>query len=129
MSDLHPLKVALLVGLGGGLGALTRHYVGAGAKRWLGEGWPIGTLVVNLIGSLVLGVLAGCVASRQSVSAETRAFVMVGFLGALTTFSTFSVEGVTLLREAASPVSGLAYIGVSVVAGLALAYLGYRLGS
>ena len=129
MGDLHPIKAALLVGFGGSLGALARYYVSVGARRWLGDAWPFGTLGANLLGCLALGLMAGFAATRDTVTPELRAALMVGFLGAFTTFSTFSLESVTLLREAPSPLPGVSYVLVSVLAGLGLAYAGYRLGA
>lgn len=126
-SELHPLKVAALVALGGAGGALARYYVSVGMRQWLGEGWPWGTFIVNVVGCLVLGLLAG-MADRELVDPAWRAAVMVGFLGAFTTFSTFSLEGVKLLKQADSPTVGLLYLGVSVVVGVLLAAGGYWLG-
>ncbi len=126
MGDLHPLRASLLVGVGGSLGALARFYVGVAAKRWLGEGWPFGTLIANLLGCLMLGLMTG-MAAQGEISASTRAALMVGFLGAFTTFSTFCLEATALSRGSAAS-SGL-YVAVSVVGGVALVWLGHRLGS
>lgn len=128
--EIHPLKMALCVGLGGSLGALGRYYTGVVARKALGGGWPYGTLAVNLLGCLVLGALSGAVAQRgEALSLEVRGVVMTGFLGAFTTFSTFSVESVGLFKGESGLWSGALYVLVSVLGGLALAYLGYRWGA
>ncbi len=125
---MHPIKMALLVGLGGSIGALGRYYVAVGAQRWLGTAWPYGTLFANLLGCFILGSLTGMTLREGAVSLEMRALIMTGMLGAFTTFSTFSVESLKLLRESPAPVWGVLYILGSVLGGLLLAYLGYRLG-
>ena len=125
--ELHPLKVAILVALGGAGGALGRYYISMGMRRWLGEGWPWGTFTVNLVGCFVLGLLAGF-ALRGEVGPEVRASVMAGFLGAFTTFSTFSLESMKLLKTSDSPTTAILYVLSSVGAGVVLSFVGYWLG-
>lgn len=126
--ELHPLKMAALVGAGGALGALARFYTGLWVGRWAGTGWPWGTLTVNLLGCLLLGLLTGLSVSRQAIPSHIAAVVMTGFLGAFTTFSTFSVEGVKLWRATGSLGPTVSYVLVSVLGGLLLAAAGYGLG-
>lgn len=90
----------LAIAAGGALGALTRYWVSTAVYAWLGRGFPWGTLSVNVIGSLLMGILYILLLERLTVSAELRAFLLVGFLGAMTTFSTFSLETVVLLQDA-----------------------------
>ena len=86
----------LAVAAGGALGAVARFLVSSGAGYLFGYGFPFGTLIVNVLGSFGLGVLIQITALAWSPSAEVRAFVVVGVLGAFTTFSTFSLDAVTL---------------------------------
>jgi CrcB protein len=112
-----------LVGLAGALGALGRYAIGVGIGV---RSFPFATLLINVAGSALLGwVLAGPGADRWSTTATTA--VAVGFLGAFTTFSTFSYEAVTMLR-ADEPVRALTYVALSVGLGLVAAAAGYAVG-
>jgi CrcB protein len=84
----------LLVFLGGGLGAATRHGVNMLAARWLGVDFPWGTIIINITGSMVMGVLAAWFAFRTDPfwSQQMRLLATTGFLGGYTTFSTFSLD-------------------------------------
>src|SRR5689334_14315435 len=90
----------LLVGVGGGLGAMARHGVNAVVHKWmLGATFPHGIFLINVIGSAAIGVIAGLVASaRVDISLEARTFIVVGVLGGFTTFSSFSLDTLTLMR-------------------------------
>lgn len=111
------------VGTGGFLGANARYLVGLWvAQRW-GDVFPWGTLLINITGSFVLGFYLTLVTERVSGSASTRLFVATGFLGAYTTFSTFSYEAVRLVQHG-QPISALAYVSASLIVGLAAAVAG-----
>lgn len=114
---------ALLVALGGALGAVARHYVSGIVQRLSGATlFPLGTLAVNALGSLLLGFVMG--GFKWGVfTREQRLLLATGFAGGFTTFSTFSYESLTLLAEA--PLLGLVNIAASIIAGLASVYLGY----
>lgn len=89
-----------LVGAGGFIGASFRYLLSGWVMRLFSNPtFPWGTLTVNVLGCLVIGFLAGIGESRQVLSAETRAFLMIGVLGGLTTFSSFGYETFTLLRD------------------------------
>jgi fluoride exporter len=88
----------LLVFLGGGIGAALRHGVNLAAARWLGAAFPYATLIENVTGSLVMGVLAGWFAFKGDASQSWRLFLTTGILGGYTTFSAFSLD-VALLYE------------------------------
>lgn len=89
------------IAAGGALGAVARYGASNAVYRLLGRDFPWGTLAVNLIGSFLMGLLFVLLLERMSVSAEWRAAVLIGFLGAFTTFSTFSIETLNLLEEGA----------------------------
>ena len=113
----------LMILLGGAAGAGLRYGVSGLAYR-IGDGaFPWGTVAVNLIGSFVIGLLYEPF-QRSMVPEEFRAFVFIGLLGAFTTFSTYSLETLNLLREGETKLA-VAYIGVNNLAGLALVFLGF----
>ena len=85
------MKLLLAIAAGGALGALGRHFMMVQVGHWFGTGFPLGTIVVNVLGSFTLGVLIELMALVWSPSMEIRAFLTIGALGAFTTFSTFSM--------------------------------------
>lgn len=116
-----------MIALGGAVGALLRYGVGVWSTQQVGTGFPWGTLIVNLLGAFLIGILAALM-QRTPWADWLVGLVMVGLLGAFTTFSTFSLEAVTLFREGAVA-KAMLYLGVSNVGGVALAALGFWLGS
>lgn len=116
----------LWVALGGALGSVLRYQVAGAVQRWNGSDWPLGTLAVNLLGSLLIGGLAHLVLSRGLLSAEARLFMMVGILGGFTTFSAFSLETLRLLQQGAWEYA-LANMALSLTGGLAAAWAGFAL--
>ena len=90
----------LAIAAGGATGAVLRFWVSSGVYALLGRGFPYGTLAVNVIGSLAMGFLSVLMLERMVAGAEWRAFVLVGLLGAFTTFSTFSIETLNLMQDA-----------------------------
>ncbi len=123
------MKLVLAVAAGGALGASARYLVGVGIGRWIGHGFPWATLTVNIVGALAMGLLVGAFAHVWSPGRAMQAFLTVGLLGGLTTFSAFSLDVVTLI-ERGQLVSAGTYVAVSVIvcvlsvfAGLALARL------
>lgn len=111
------------IAAGGALGALTRHGVNVSTAHIFGHGFPWGTLVANIVGSFIMGVLVGLFAHYWSPSQEVRAFLTVGFLGAMTTFSTFSLDTVTLF-ERGEYVAMASYSVVSVVVSILALFTG-----
>lgn len=114
------MKLVLVIALGGGLGAVSRHLLNSWVSRLMGVDFPWGILAINVLGSLLMGVLVEWMALRGAVSSELRAFLTVGILGGFTTFSSFSLD-TWLLIERGQTVSALAYVALSV--GLAIAAL------
>jgi CrcB protein len=89
----------IAIAAGGALGALFRYWVSNGVHLVAGRSFPYGTLTVNVIGSLCIGLLYVLFNERFEVAAHWRALLMVGVLGAFTTFSTFSMETLELLEK------------------------------
>lgn len=113
----------MAIAAGGALGALLRYWTSVAVHSRLGSGFPYGTLVVNVVGSLLMGFLYIWLLERMSVGPALRAFLTIGLLGALTTFSTFSVETLALL-ESGQPTKAALNILLSVVVCLLAAALG-----
>ena len=118
------MKYLLFIALGGASGAISRYLL-ANWVHGLWEGkFPMGTLLVNLLGSFAIGIVYVLLVERQLIHTDWREILMVGFLGAFTTFSTFSLETIALF-EAGHAVHALAYMFGSaiicvLVAGLAI---------
>jgi CrcB protein len=90
----------LAIALGGSFGAVVRFLVSSGIHQWLGRGFPYGTLVVNIVGSFLIGLLTeALILQRIAMTLEYRAAILTGFIGAFTTFSTFSLETVYLIEQ------------------------------
>ena len=87
-----------LIGAGGAIGALLRYGLSGLTHRWLGETFPWGTLTVNLVGCLFIGLL-WAISERSPMTPAVRIFLLTGTLGAFTTFSTFGLETFNLLRD------------------------------
>ena len=115
----------LLVMLGGAFGAGARHLVGRAALAVFGPAFPWGTLGVNLVGGLLMGVLAASLA-RTGAGETWRLLLGVGVLGGFTTFSAFSLDTVVLIERGAAGLAA-AYVAVSVIGSIAALYLGLRL--
>jgi CrcB protein len=115
----------LLVALGGALGAVGRFWLGGVLLRQMGAGFPWGTLAVNLIGSFAAGYIAIWLEGRGPSALYWRAFLIVGVLGALTTYSALMLECLLFSKSARNGLL-LAYLAITLVAGLALVWLGAR---
>jgi len=99
------VTLLLFIGAGGFFGAISRFLIATNVQKLTGSFFPLGTLSVNVLGSFIIGFAAMFFA--QTVSPEYKAFVITGFLGALTTFSTFSLENVNLLQDGEFTTFGL----------------------
>lgn len=95
------LGIALAVFAGGGVGSVMRHYSVVAAKALLGEGFPYGTLFVNIVGCFVIGALVEAFALRFNAPPPVQALLVTGFLGGFTTFSAFSLDFFKLVQEGA----------------------------
>ena len=114
----------LLVGAGGFLGAICRYGLSGWVHRLFGGLFPLGTLVVNTLGCLAIGVMMALVEQRQLLSPNARLFWLIGLLGAFTTFSTFGYETFVLLREKSMGLVVLNIFG-NVVCGLIAVWIGW----
>jgi len=107
------MNALVLVFLGGGLGAVSRHLSGMAVTRVAGIGFPWGTMLVNIAGSLAMGLLIAWLARRSSGDADLRLLLATGFLGGFTTFSAFSLDAVSLYERGALTAAA-AYVIASV---------------
>lgn len=124
------MQKLLLIGLAGALGALTRYSLSGFVQRYSGFTFPVGTLVVNLLGTFLFGFIWSLVEQRLVISVETRVVILSGFLGAFTTFSSFMFEtsalvgdgqwGYALLNVAAQIIMGMVAIFLGLAAGRAI---------
>ena len=105
--------MVLSIAAGGAIGAVLRHFINVGAVSFFGHGFPWGTMIVNILGSFIMGALIAFFSHVWQPSQEVRAFLTVGLLGAMTTFSTFSLDTV-ILFERGDYIAMMAYSGFSI---------------
>jgi len=117
----------LLVGIGGGLGAMARYGLGGAVQRLFGAGFPAGTLVVNVLGCLLVGGFMALVEGGPAFRPEARIFVVVGILGGFTTFSAFGFETLQLVGGGRWGLAALNAAG-NLVLGLGAVWLGRAVG-
>jgi CrcB protein len=122
------LKTLGWIALGGALGAVARSLVTGAVFKWWPTALPWGTLLVNVLGSIAIGVLFASLSGTLWLHTIARPFLVVGFLGAFTTFSAFSIETLTLIDDGRAGVA-LIYALVSVAACVGGAWAGARLAS
>ncbi|MDY0216334.1 MAG: fluoride efflux transporter CrcB [Bacteroidales bacterium] len=120
------LQNILVVGLGGFLGAIARYGFSFAIPKQELSSFPFSTLLVNLIGCLLIGLIFGFVAKQDLFNEKLLLFLTIGFCGSLTTFSTFSLESFHLLTQG-KWLSVLFYISISTIGGLFFVYLGHSL--
>lgn len=121
---MPPFLSIIYVALGGALGSASRYLVGTWAQTASNSiDFPYGTLTVNLIGCFAIGFLSQLAEARGVFTPETRAMIFIGLLGGFTTFSSFGNDTVNLLRDGET-FNALANIGVNVILGLSLVWLG-----
>ena len=116
----------VIVFLGAGIGGALRHGVNVGAARLLGYGFPAGTLIVNIAGSLTMGLLAGYFGYRTGINQHVRLFFTTGVLGGFTTFSAFSLD-TALLVERHNYAQAAVYVVASVLISLMALFAGLAL--
>ena len=121
------IERVLLVGLGGAIGSVLRFLVSVGAAQWLGTEFPYGTLIVNLAGSFVIGLVQEIGTDALVIPDSARLFLTTGMMGGLTTYSTFSYETIRLMEGSAWAEVWINVI-VTTAACLALCFLGIAAG-
>jgi CrcB protein len=115
------------IAFGSALGGAARYLFGGWIQDRAGAGFPVGTLVINVTGSFLLGLLYRYAADSAAITPEVRAMLTIGICGGYTTFSTFSYETVRLLEEGEFGRAGL-YIAMSILLSVAAAFLGLMAG-
>ena len=122
------MKQLLLVGCGGFIGSIARFLVQKLNLSWHFLSIPMGTLSVNVLGSLLIGLIIGISGKSEIISPGLRLFLMVGICGGFTTFSSFTAENLTLMQNG-QIASVLVYTGLSIFFGFMAVYLGYVLSN
>ncbi len=117
----------MAIAFGGAAGALLRYWVSGAVYEWLGKDFPYGTLCVNVLGSFFMGFLYVLLLERMDVNPEWRAVLMIGLLGAFTTFSTFSLETLNLIEAGEQIKAGLNVL-LSVCVCVSVCWAGMILG-
>ena len=120
------MKTVMAIALGGALGAVARHFISHWSVVALGNGFPWGTLTVNVVGCFALGVVVEVMALVWSPAAEWRAFLTVGVLGAFTTFSAFGLD-ISILHGRGEMLQAILYVTVSVAGSIAAIFAGMSL--
>ena len=111
------MKIILVIALGGALGSVARYFVGKASLLLWGPDYPWGTLIVNIAGCFVMGILAGLTAHYTELSQEVKSFLLIGLLGGFTTFSAFALDVVALYQRGAWMGAAL-YLSASVIASI-----------
>lgn len=113
----------IIVFVGAGIGGALRHAVNLAAARLFGYGFPFGTIIVNIVGSFLMGLMAGYFAYRTGLSQHVRLFLTTGILGGFTTFSAFSLDAALLIERNSYRIAG-SYMVASVAASVAALFFG-----
>lgn len=108
------MSIYIAVAIGGSLGAVSRYWLSNSTYQWLGTNFPYGTLMVNVVGSLLMGFLSVFLVHRWNVSDELRFGILVGYLGSFTTFSTFAMDSLHWMDSGAI-FKSISYILVSIL--------------
>ncbi len=117
------LKGVLLAGIGGFIGSITRYVTTVFVHKIFPTNFPLGTLIVNLVGCFLIGIILGLFEKGEVLSPEMRLMLSVGFCGGLTTFSTFTNDTINLINDR-EVLFLMLYMGVSIFLGISLTLLG-----
>ncbi len=120
------LSILGFIAIGGAFGACSRYLVSEFCVMLLGRGFPYGTLTVNIVGSFIMGLLIAAFENGTLATEPWRQIIGLGFLGALTTFSTFSMDNVLLMQQGAFFKMGLNVL-LNVVLSISAAWIGFQL--
>lgn len=125
--QMHNLSLALFVAAGGAIGSVCRWSVGLIAGRLMGENFPWGTFIVNVVGSFIIGFAVELISRKFGNSPEIKALIVTGFLGGFTTFSSFSLDSMNLIHRG-DPMLATTYIAASVLVSLVFVFCGFHAG-
>jgi CrcB protein len=117
----------VFIAIGGAIGAIARFAVGSYVGNRMGTRFPYGTMLINLTGSFVIGVVMTIIAERATINRNVIYLVPIGFIGAYTTFSTFEFETLRLVQDGQA-LAALSNVFLSVLAGFAMVWLGMVVG-
>ena len=120
------MNTYIAIAIGGAFGAISRYWVSESMEKVNGTGFPLGTFTVNLLGSFLIGVLFIVFAEKVEIAQQWKSLLIVGFLGAMTTFSAFSLDTLLLFQQGHYN-TALFYIFSSVTACLIAAYAGIQI--
>ncbi|CAH0541997.1 fluoride efflux transporter CrcB [Vibrio marisflavi] len=123
---MNQLYILGYIAIGGAFGACSRYLISEWCAALLGKGFPYGTLTVNIAGSFIMGLLAAALQNDLISNDPWRQIIGLGFLGALTTFSTFSMDNVTLMQQGAMFKMGLNVI-LNVLFSISAAWVGFQI--
>jgi CrcB protein len=121
------LRSLFLVGIGGAVGSIARYGLSLSINTKFSSSLPLGTLIVNIIGCFIIGILFGLAAKQQWTNNDILMLVGTGFCGGFTTFSTFALENISLFDKQQTS-SAIVYTIVSLILGIGLCKLGFLLG-
>ncbi len=121
------MRLLIMIGLAGAVGALSRYGISAGLSRIAGSAFPWGTLAVNVVGCLIIGFVMHVSLTTNAIPHQWRVAITVGFLGALTTFSSFSYETIQLIEKSAY-LAAMGNVGLNMVLGLCATVAGLAIG-
>jgi CrcB protein len=123
------MKMAMYIGIAGGLGSMGRYWMGTWVSRIFGDkvSLPLATISVNILGSLLMGLLVGVIASRGEVDARWRMILGIGFLGGFTTYSSFALETLGLLEEK-NMASAATYLALTLLCAGFACFVGLYIG-
>jgi CrcB protein len=124
--EIHLQKV-IAIAIAGAIGTLARYWLGGLVQERVGGNLPLGTFTVNILGSLLFGLVWSLAEGRAIISAEMRTVILVGFMGAFTTFSTFMFDTHSLLRDSGWLLA-LGNVTASVIVGMAALFVGMAIG-
>lgn len=118
----------LWIALGGAIGAVLRYLMSAGINPLIPVNFPIGTLLVNILGCLIIGIVYAVLSETPSFQTMLKPFLVIGILGGFTTFSSYAIEMVQMV-QLQQTMKALAYLALSNIIGLAAAWAGYKMFS
>ena len=117
------LRTILLVGIGGGIGSIFRYLTSVFTAKFYSNAWPLATLLTNIIGCFLIGIVMGFLTKTQMASSDLKWLLVTGFCGGYTTFSAFGYENISLMQSGHSLLA-FSYIALSVIVGLFAVWLG-----